>query len=134
MTTCWNPSLALGHPEIDAQHQEIFRRTSALLDAMAIGNHAEVAVLFDFLGTYVTEHFGAEERVMQQCAFPGYTVHKAAHARFVREFHDLRKLFDDNGPTRAVAVKAQTWIVDWLTTHIACTDQLLARHLLPKSA
>jgi hemerythrin len=133
MTMGWSPSLALGIPEIDAQHQELFRRLGALLHAMEIGSRDEIGTLFEFLAAYVAEHFGAEERLMQECAFPGFTVHKAAHDRFVREYQALRKLFDENGPTQAVAIKAKTWLVDWLTGHITGTDQLLAGHLLKRA-
>ena len=125
----WTPALALGHAEIDAQHQELFRRAGRLLDAMAAGDRAVVSELFDFLGAYVLEHFAAEERLMVASRFPGYNVHRAAHERFVRDYQSLRKLHEQSGASAAVAIKARTWLTEWLKTHIAGTDQLLARHL-----
>jgi hemerythrin len=133
-TIKWNPALEVGHPEIDQQHRELFRRLDALVEAMAAGDRKEIGLLFEFLGGYVVEHFGEEERLMQESAFPGQTIHKAAHERFVRDYQALRKLFEDNGPTAAVVIKTKTWIADWLVAHIGATDQQLAKHLLRKSA
>jgi hemerythrin len=125
----WNPDLALGHAEIDAQHEELFRRAEALSSALDAGDRSEVARLFEFLRTYVVEHFAAEEQVMRSNAFPGYGVHRAAHERFVRDYEDLRRLLESAGPTVAVALRTRTWIVDWLVDHISHTDRAFARHL-----
>ena len=134
MTIQWTRALAVGNEEIDAQHQELFRRLGSLLDAMIRGDTSDVARLFEFLGSYVVEHFGAEERLMRESAFPGFVVHKAAHDRFVRDLEDLRKMLDAHGATSAVTIRTKTWIVDWLKSHIAGTDQLLARHLVGRVA
>jgi hemerythrin len=125
----WSPALELGHDVIDRQHQELFRRYESLVQALARGDRAEVGPLFEFLGSYVVEHFADEERLMSETAFPGLTVHKASHDRFVREYHALHELFERAGPTAAIAVRAETWIADWLATHIGATDAHLARHL-----
>ena len=129
MGTEWDPSLAVGHAEIDGQHQEIFRRYAALVKAMAAGANEDLAVLFEFLGEYALEHFAAEERMMAEVRYPGATVHAAAHARFVREYGELRALWLANGPTHGVYVKTSTWIADWLRAHISGVDLALARFL-----
>lgn len=129
MRVAWDPSLALGHAEIDAQHEEIFRRYGALVAAMEAGEQADIGLLFDFLAEYALKHFAAEEQVMAACQYPGANVHAAAHARFVREFTELRALFDGNGPSPGIAVKTRTWIGDWLRAHIMGVDQGLARFL-----
>jgi hemerythrin len=125
----WDPALAVGHDEIDSQHREIFRRYRALVDAMEVGKAGDLAELFDFLGDYARTHFAAEERVMAETGYPGVTVHAAAHARFVREYAELRELWRANGTTMGVAVKARTWIGDWLRAHISGVDVALARYL-----
>ncbi len=130
----WTPALAVGHAEIDAQHQELFRRAERLLEAMAAGDRAAVDELFEFLGSYVGDHFTAEERLMTATQFPGYNVHKAAHERFIRDYQSLRKLHQDSGASAAVAIKARTWLTEWLTHHIGGTDVLLAKHLRQTAA
>ena len=125
----WTPALAVGHPSIDAQHQELFRRLDSLLAAMASGNRAEIGRLFDFLGTYVVDHFAMEEGLMKQSAYQGYAIHKSAHDRFVQDYQALRKMHDEMGATAAVVIKTKSWLVEWLQTHIGSTDQQLAKHL-----
>lgn len=129
MAVGWDPALVLGHAEIDRQHEEMFRRFAALVAAMEVGAPREVELLFDFLGEYVAGHFAAEERVMAATRYPGATVHAAAHARFVREYRELKALYDENGATHGVAVKTKIWIGDWLRTHIIGVDRALAHHL-----
>jgi hemerythrin len=129
----WTPALAVGHPEIDAQHQELFRRVARLLEAMPGGGGDEVTSLFDFLSIYVVDHFSTEEALMRESGFPGYNVHRAAHERFVRDLDALRALHTASRASAAVTIKAQTWLAQWLKTHIASIDQQLARHLLSKA-
>ncbi len=133
--TGWTPALALGHEEIDAQHQELFRRVARLVEAMSGGgDRTVVSRMFDFLGTYAMDHFAVEERLMVESRFPGYNVHKAAHERFIRDYEELRKLHDETGANAAVAIKAHTWLSEWLRNHIGRTDVMLARHLAGKPA
>jgi hemerythrin len=129
MAVVWDPALALGHAEIDAQHAELFRRYGALVEAMESGGSVDVGPVFDYLVEYAATHFAAEERVMAEARYPAATVHAAAHARFVRELAELRILYDANGPTTGVAVKTRTWILDWLRAHIMGVDLGLARFL-----
>jgi hemerythrin len=127
----WTPALAVGHAVIDGQHQELFRRLEALLAAMMKGDKAEIARLFDFLGTYVVEHFGAEERLMKEHGYPDYAMHRAAHERFVADYTALKKSLDAAGGVggAALTIKVQNWCGDWLKAHIAGTDQALAAFL-----
>lgn len=131
----WDPTLAVGHAEIDAQHQELFDRVGLLLRAMGSGGDAgEIGALFDFLGTYVVEHFAAEERLMSESRYPGATVHRAAHQRFIRDYETLRRQYADPAARAALALRTRTWLAEWLRSHIAGTDQQLARHLMKRSA
>ena len=66
---------------------------------------------------------------MRESGYPGMTVHKAAHDRFVRDYQELRKLYEASGANAAVTIKTQSWVVDWLQSHIGRTDVALARHL-----
>ncbi len=129
MTIRWRAALAVGHAVIDGQHQELFARAQALIDAFARGDRAEVHRGFDFLGGYAIDHFTAEEALMVESGFPGRGVHKAEHDRFIREVRALRALFIRHGPIPALEVKARTWLGDWLERHVAGSDQRLGAHL-----
>jgi hemerythrin len=129
MPVTWHPSLASGNADIDEQHQEIIRRLADLVEALESGRRNEIGNTFTFLGDYVAEHFAAEELAMERTAYPGRNVHVAAHARFVREYAELRRLYEAAGPSFAIAVKTATWIQDWLKAHVYGADRALARHL-----
>ena len=129
----WHASLSTGNPEIDAQHQEILRRLGDLVDALEQGRREEIPRMFEFLGDYIVRHFGAEEAVMSASAYPGANVHAAAHRRFIREYGDLRRLYEVAGPTQAVSVRTATWVLDWLRSHIYAADRALALHLRDRS-
>lgn len=131
----WTPALAVGHATIDTQHQELFRRLEQLLTAMMKGDKAEIGRLFEFLGAYVVEHFGAEERLMVEHAYPEYAAHKAAHERFVADYTALKAAMGAaGGGSAAITIKVQNWCGDWLKAHIAGTDQKLAAFLGQRKA
>jgi hemerythrin len=134
MAVQWTQALAVGHDTIDAQHQELFRRLNALLAAMMKGDRAEVPRLFDFLGSYVREHFGMEEALMREAGYPGRVVHCAAHERFVRDYLQLKETYEKSGGGAVLTIRLQTWIVEWLKGHIGGTDLALAQFLARRAA
>jgi hemerythrin-like metal-binding protein len=129
MPVAWHPSLASGFSDVDSHHQELLRRLADLVEALEAGRRHEIRPMFAFLGDCVAEHFAAEERAMERTAYPGRTVHVAAHARFARQYAELQAMYEQVGPCACIAVKAATWIQDWLRSHIQGPDCTLARHL-----
>jgi hemerythrin-like metal-binding protein len=129
MRVAWHPSLASGDDGIDVRHQELLRRLATLVEALEAGRRQEIAGLFAVLGDRVVDHFAAQERAMERSAYPGRNVHAAAHARFVRQYAELRAMYEQVGPCAGIAVKTATWIQDWLRSHVSGADRALARHL-----
>ncbi|MFT3917122.1 MAG: bacteriohemerythrin [Anaeromyxobacteraceae bacterium] len=128
-TLVWTPAIAVGHHDIDTQHQELFRRLGQLLDAVRSGRSAEIGRLFDFLGVYCVDHFGMEQTLMEQTGYPDYPMHKAAHQRFIKTYQDLQASFGAQGATADLTQKLRGWIGDWLWAHIGQTDRKLAGFL-----
>ncbi|MFO0582014.1 MAG: bacteriohemerythrin [Anaeromyxobacter sp.] len=128
-TLVWTPAIAVGHHDIDTQHQELFRRLGALLDAVKTNRTGEIGRLFDFLGTYCVDHFGMEQTLMEQTGYPDYPMHKAAHTRFIKTYQDLQASFGAQGVTSDLTQKLRGWIGDWLWAHIGQTDRKLAGFL-----
>jgi hemerythrin len=126
----WSDSLSVGYPAIDEQHKELIRRISGLLGAMRVGQgKAELESVLDFLGAYVVEHFGDEQKLMQRFRYPGYAAHKALHDAFINDVTALRRDLVANGPTAAGAIQVQRRVVDWTVSHIGQVDQQLAAYL-----
>lgn len=126
----WNRSLELGIAQIDEQHRELFRRIDLLVDAMMKREGPEeLASLFDFLGTYVYEHFAAEEALMRVHAYPQREEHEAEHRRFVEDFKALQREYTKEGATALLLVKVNGRVSQWLVEHIARTDKAFGTHL-----
>ena len=105
MAIPWTPALAIGVPEIDHQHQELFLRIERLVEGVGRGNAADVERLLEFLGQYVVKHFGAEERWMLRSAYPDYTRHKAEHERFIRDYEHMTREFREQGPNVLAGIR-----------------------------
>ncbi len=123
----WTDALAIGVPEIDAQHQEMFRRVDRLLEATRRNDPAEVGALLGFLREYVVTHFGAEEKLMQEARYPGYRVHRAEHERFVEGLRSLEAEYAAEGPSARLLFRMNRQIGDWLRDHVYLTDSALGR-------
>jgi hemerythrin len=135
MGMSWTPKLAVGVQSIDTQHQELFTRVNALLDALASQKgEGEVRKVVAFLGDYVVSHFAGEERLMQQHGYPDYPAHKKIHDAFVAEFVKLKADLEKQGASASLAVQLNRKLGDWLLDHIGRTDRALGAFLQKKGA
>jgi hemerythrin len=126
----WDRALAVGVKPIDEQHQELFRRVDALLQAVMKGQgKPEVEKLFKFLGSYVVEHFGAEEALMAKYRYPGLASHKVLHADFVKRFGELKAAFEKDPTSGDVSIGLNRFVGSWLRDHIGTIDTAVGKHL-----
>lgn len=131
----WEARFEVGVEEIDRQHKELFARVGRLEDAMRAGDPKVVSEMLEFLGGYVVEHFGCEEREMKRRAYPFFAIHKGVHDRFVELFLKIKAEYEATGETPWLTIKVHKVVVAWLHTHILGMDQQLARYLsAPASA
>jgi hemerythrin len=128
----WTPALAIGVPEIDQQHQELFIRIERLVRGITRGDRDEVGRLLEFLEQYVFRHFGDEERWMIRSAYPDYARHKAEHERFIRDYDAMKREYAAKGPTVLTGMRMNNWIAEWLKGHIGRSDTELGRYLATK--
>jgi hemerythrin len=98
----WTQALAVGVPEIDAQHQELFRRAER------------------------------EERYMHEIGFPGLEAQRSAHNAFRDEFAMMVTEFERKGPTPLVALRIHNWLSDWLRKHVGGMDVEIGRFAAQK--
>lgn len=134
MTMYWSPSLAIGVPEIDHQHQELFLRVERLIAGVSRGREPELERLIEFLGQYVVKHFGAEERWMIRSAYPDYARHKREHERFVRDYEHMTQEYRQKGAQVLLGMRMNDWISAWLQEHIRRADMEFGRFLVAKIA
>lgn len=130
MEIAWNETLATGNTEIDNQHKELFARFASLLTACNNRKgKEEVLPLLAFLGDYVRTHFGMEERLQQEHAYPHYREHKEQHEGFIRDLHNLERQLRDDGSTLSLLVQTNQTMANWLINHINIVDRQLAAFL-----
>jgi len=122
-----DPLLLTGIDEIDGQHRELFARIGALLEASRSGrSREEVVRLLEFLGSYVVDHFAAEERTMEETGYPRLGGHRAEHLQFMKELAILRHELKSEGPTNLFVIRVGNRVTEWLREHIYRTDRILA--------
>jgi hemerythrin len=134
MTLEWSPALAVGIDEIDAQHQELFRRAARLLEGLRHGEPGEIGELVQYLHRYAVTHFAAEEAAMREARYAGYARHKAEHDRFVNDLLVLGHEREQQGAGAFLALRVDHWLRGWLVEHVSGTDAALARFLVRRSA
>ncbi len=124
----WRPEYSVGIDEIDAQHQELFRRAAMFIESMK-HSRQEVGILLSFLRLYAVTHFGAEEAWMRAANYPGTVEHEKQHDRFIK---DILALSDQHEKPRGPGIEPDRvagWLEKWLKHHVTEVDTDLARHL-----
>lgn len=121
--------LETGHTMIDSEHRQLFQAVNQLLDACAQGKgRSQLEPTLDFLGSYVNQHFGDEERLQIQTSYPGYSGHKQFHEGYKRELANVIREIKAQGSTIA-ALSRINLLVGQLMTHIRMEDKRLAQHV-----
>ena len=126
----WNPSLAIGVPLVDAQHEALFAHAARFEEAVrGHASGARVAELFDFLGAYARDHFAAEERIMRDAGFPGLAEHVREHAEFTRRLKLLEPLWEREGESQLLLEMLLALFKTWQVEHITASDQRIGDFL-----
>ncbi|HEX7489485.1 MAG TPA: bacteriohemerythrin [Anaeromyxobacteraceae bacterium] len=130
MALTWDTTLVMGVPALDEQHQELFQRVDALLDAIRRGSsREEVGRTLSFVCDYVQTHFAAEEALMLESGYPALSDHKAQHDAFAHDLAALEAEHRRNGPSPSLILRVNARISGWLRDHIYRADRALAEHL-----
>ncbi|HEX2952453.1 MAG TPA: bacteriohemerythrin [Bacillota bacterium] len=129
----WTTYLSVGIDFIDDQHKELFNRINILLEACNNGKGKEViSGTFDFLQSYVVQHFQAEEAYMTRYNYPAYPEHKVQHDRFIEDVLKLKSQLDSEGASGLIVIQTNRVVVNWLNKHIRNVDTLLGEFLKSK--
>lgn len=130
----WNQDLAVGHPLIDTQHQELIQRFNDLLESCRRGQgKSQVGRLFEFLDDYVLFHFTEEEQLMIRHGYPEREGHMQQHREFKTRLADLRNSLRQEGANTPLVVSANQVLLDWIIRHIKQVDVRFGRYLETQS-
>jgi hemerythrin-like metal-binding protein len=128
----WREEYLLGFAGLDEIHQVIFSHIVALSEALQKEAAGTAGQLVSKLVELTSEHFEAEERLMQAHGYPhtAFSEHCQQHQKF-SEFlgvlaQDIR---DGNISALRLAFRCQFLLLDWFISHINITDRHLERYL-----
>jgi hemerythrin len=117
----------MGVKLIDDQHKGLMDIVNDLFNH-STGKEWEERAYFkeviDKAVQYIKMHFQAEEKLMVNTNFPGYTEHKKAHDDFTLMV--LKSVKDFESGKRLVLEKFAYFLKDWTLTHIAVVDKQYA--------
>ena len=120
MTIQWSDTYRIGNPDIDAQHEELFRRANQFL--VASGKPALVAFAIS-LYRYTRQHFAREEELMRAINYPEFDAHKQQHEALIARLDVLTRSIADDAVNKA---EFEEFTGYWLLKHIGSSDTKLA--------
>jgi hemerythrin len=118
----WDPSCSVNVAELDQQHQQLFGAVAELEDALRTG-HADAVInqLLEKVIEHTITHFATEERLLEECGFPGLDAHRHDHQELAKKLamFNLSNLAGGPDVPAALLVFLQAWLQD----HILKTDK-----------
>lgn len=127
----WSDSLSVGVTKIDDQHKHLIECLNTLHDAMKAGKGRDViARVLDELLRYTDYHFGAEEALFAQYAYPQQDEHKAEHDSLRAQVTDLQQKYLANH--LAITLDTTAFLKSWIANHISVCDVAFGAFLQTK--
>ena len=124
----WSPDIALGHGEIDAQHQRLLELAEAVVEPLFSSREHRPAIeplaaLIDF----ARAHFAFEENLMRERGYPDVDNHARFHGSLLAELDgSLTKVRAGSHTTPAGLI---SFLWNWLVLHVDGTDRPLVEWL-----
>jgi len=126
----WTPEMAIGDPEIDAQHLGLFEEAARFEAAAGAGEpHARLRALLASIAGRAVEHFLAEEKLMRDVGYPRLAQHVQEHTYVKRRFRSLVPQWDSEGDSAEMIMVLLGFLDLWLNTHVAHSDRQLGDFL-----
>jgi hemerythrin len=126
----WTPDIAVGHPDIDEQHRELFAAVQKFAEKVKNDrDFSHAGPLLGFLDEYIQVHFDTEEGIMEYFGYPFLDVEKEQHEAFNRKFIKLKNEIDSNADIYFLLFKIQVLVIDWLVHHTGKLDRHFGKFL-----
>ncbi|PTD98234.1 hemerythrin [Pseudothauera lacus] len=123
--------MAIGHPEIDADHQLLIYLVNTVELVLRHPEHIEqLSMAFDELERYAHEHFEREEKIQVAWGYRHLDEHKGEHRKLLDSLKLLRKtveqaIVDSDDPQAAVRQHSEhvsQFLRSWLLDHVVKVD------------
>ncbi|QWV94904.1 bacteriohemerythrin [Geomonas oryzisoli] len=125
----WKNCYVVGIQEIDQHHQSLVQYLNKTYDHFREGHPLDPSVL-EILIDYSMQHFGCEERWMENSSYPKLGPHKEEHRQFRTKISQLKK---KQALDTKASVELLWFLCNWVTHHIRETDADFGRYLNSQS-
>jgi len=112
----WTPAYSVKHPQIDDQHQHIFKLVDNIPDNL---DSAKIKKCIMKLFKYTRTHFLDEEEIMRGINYPKLAKHQEQHDDLISH---LSNFSDNNFQDQESLLKFKEFAYDWLVNHILEQD------------
>lgn len=136
----WGDHLSVGHPDIDAQHKEIYDFGAEIYESWRDGVRVgELRVAVDKLLKLLREHFIFEERLLAGVGYRDLKQHVAEHRSMLKELQEMRNHFeslgdDDDSPGGSVLSpnwSVMRFILGFSLGHVMTSDMNYSPFIAP---
>ncbi|CAK0769457.1 putative Bacteriohemerythrin [Azospirillaceae bacterium] len=128
MFFAWNPSLSVGHPDLDSDHRKLIAIVNTLWDSVEQHPTSNaVSGALSELAEYTAYHFDREEYAMRRHCFPNTDKHIDDHNELINRLGALIHLYE-RGQTE-ITVETMDFMRHWLMDHFTKTDLTLGQFL-----
>jgi hemerythrin len=118
----WSSKYSVGVEALDNQHKALVRVLNEFHAASMRGKVQEVAdPLIRQIVSLASEHYAAEERLMDSAKYPGLDGHRAKHRELSGKIAEFVSRHEKGDTT--VYVQLLYFVRDWLTKHMQSEDQ-----------
>ena len=124
----WSDSFAVGIPQIDAQHKQLFEIISDLHEAMK--NRRSSLIMEQTLNKlvdYTVKHFGTEEALLRTRNYSELLQHKVIHEQFTARIKKFQE--QHQAGAALINIELMEMLQKWLVGHIQGTDMKYVREL-----
>jgi hemerythrin len=124
----WTPEQAVHVPEIDAEHQEMFRLAADLRQALLAGDKTgHMELLCRRLAAELNGHFSHEERLMRDAEYPAYEWHQRQHRTARAKMAALER--DVHRGERQPIFDSLESLAAWIRDHTSVADRMVGSYL-----
>jgi hemerythrin-like metal-binding protein len=114
-------------PEIDAEHQSMFRLLQEMRQAVVAEKSQELGSRLDSFTVEVTRHFRHEENLMLATRYSAFAWHRQHHETGHTRLAALSAC--TRGDERSSMMHAFESVVAWLRDHTSVADWMFGAHL-----
>ncbi|MCG7894597.1 MAG: bacteriohemerythrin [Candidatus Thiodiazotropha taylori] len=127
MPIVWKKEMAVHNQIIDDEHKLLICLINGVEIALRAENHGMMVLfLVRELKTYTKDHFSAEEKIMLEHDYAGFSEHKRAHQDILQQIQELeesiRKAVDNEQALDAEELNLIGLLRSWIIDHVLQVD------------